>query len=83
MSTQTMNRKKITTHVATPQDAIQVLNENLDGLLSGTRKVPVVKEVNNTLGKMLDVHKLEAISKNLSGDKNPLAWFNQQKQISK
>ena len=65
----------ITTKIKTPQDAIKVLNENLDGLLTGKRKVVVVKEVNNTVGKMLDIHKLEAISKSLSRDNTPLTWF--------
>jgi hypothetical protein len=61
--------------IVTPQDAIQVLNENLEGLLTGKRKVMVVKEVNNTVGKMLEVHKLEAVSKGLSRDNTALAWF--------
>jgi hypothetical protein len=71
----------VKTKIATPQDAIDVLNQNLEGLLSGKRKVMVVKEVNNTVGKMLDIHKLEAASKALSGDKTPLAWFDQPKLI--
>lgn len=69
------------TKIKTPQDAIQALNENLEGLLTGKRKVIVVKEVNNTVGKMLDVHKLEAISKGLSKDNTPLNWFTIQKVI--
>lgn len=63
------------TRVVSPLDAINILNENLNGLLTGKRKIQVVKEVNNTVGKMMEVHKLEAISKNLSGDKTALSWF--------
>lgn len=61
--------------IVTPQDAIDVLNENLDGLLTGKRKVIVVKEVHNNVGKVLEIHKLEAISKGLSRDNTPLSWF--------
>lgn len=67
--------------IVTPADAIQVLNENLDGLLTGKRKVMVVKEVNNTVGKMMDIHKLEAVSKSLSRDNSPLTWFADQPKI--
>lgn len=69
------------TKIKSPKDCITALNENLEGLLTGKRKVNIVKEVNNTVGKMLDVHKLEAISKGLSGDKTGLEWFENQKQI--
>lgn len=51
------------------------LNENLHGLLTGTRKAPVVKEVNNTLGKMLCDVKMELMNKTLIGDKVGLSWF--------
>lgn len=51
------------------------LNENLEGLLTGKRKPLTVKEVNNTLGKMLLDVKLEAQNKTLTGDKTGLSWF--------
>lgn len=71
------------TKITTPQDAIQVLNENLEGLLTGKRKVMVVKEVNNTVGKLLDIHKLEAINKGLTKDNTSLSWFSgEKKQLS-
>lgn len=63
------------TKIKTPQDAIDVLNENLEGLLTGKRKVMVVKEVNNTIGKLLDIHKLEAANKAITKDNTPLSWF--------
>jgi hypothetical protein len=67
--------------IVTPQDAIDVLNENLEGLLTGKRKVMIVKEVHNNVGKVLDVHKLEAMSKSISRDNSPLSWFANQSQI--
>lgn len=66
------------TKIKSPQDAIDVLNENLEGLLTGKRKVMVVKEVNNTVGKLLDIHKLEAINKGLTKDNTGLSWFNKE-----
>lgn len=70
------------TKIQSPQDCIAALNENLEGLLTGKRKVNIVKEVNNTVGKLLDVHKLEAVNKNITGDKDALSWFNNdQKQL--
>jgi hypothetical protein len=71
----------VKTKIITPEDALEVLNQNLDGLLTGKRKHNVVKEVNNTVGKMIDVHKLEAISKGLAKDNTPLSWFSKAKQI--
>lgn len=66
------------TQINTPDDYTKVLNENLEGLLTGKRKIPVVKEVNNTVGKMMDRYKLEAISKSLCNDRTPLDWFRKQ-----
>lgn len=51
------------------------LNENLEGLLTGKRKTPLVKEVNNTLGKMLSDVKMEIMNKQLTGDKSEVGWF--------
>ena len=53
----------------------QALNENLSGLLTGKRKPIIVKEVNNTLGKMLSDVKMEIQNKELSGDKTGIDWF--------
>jgi hypothetical protein len=63
------------TRIQTPEDAIQMINENIDGLLTGKRKIPIVKEVNNAVGKMLEIHKLEAISKALGRNHTELSWF--------
>lgn len=56
-------------------DMRQALNENLQVLLTGKRKINTVKEVNNTLGKMLCDVKMELMCKALSGDKTGLSWF--------
>lgn len=53
----------------------KALNENLHGLLTGKRKPPIVKEVNNTLGKMLSDVKMEMMQNMLSGNRNQISWF--------
>lgn len=63
------------TQVNNSVDMRAALNENLNGLLTGKRKVPMVKEVNNTLGKMLADVKMEIMNKQLSGDKSEVDWF--------
>lgn len=63
------------TSVNSSQDMRKALNENLHGLLTGKRKIEVVKEVNNTLGKMLVDVKMELMEKALTGDRTGLSWF--------
>lgn len=63
------------TSINNANDAIDVLNENLSGLLTGKRKIPMVKEVNNTVGKLTSVVKMQLMEKALNGDKKPLNWF--------
>lgn len=53
----------------------QALNENLHGLLTGKRKPLIVKEVNNTLGKMLMDVKMEMMTKAIAGDRSSIKWF--------
>lgn len=68
-------------------DMRKALNENLHGLLTNKRKPLVVKEVNNTLGKMLNDVKMELMQKALTGDRTGLSWFDRNisptKQIDK
>ena len=71
------------TQVTNSQEMRQALNENLYGLLTGKRKPLIVKEVNNTLGKMLCDVKMEMMQNALSGNRETITWFNNQKQISK
>lgn len=63
------------TSVNSSQDMRAALNENLQGLLSGKREITVVKEVNNTLGKMLVDVKMELMQKALIGERTGLSWF--------
>lgn len=63
------------TSITNSQDMRQALNENLHGLLTGKRKPLIVKEVNNTLGKMLSDVKMEMMQKMLSGDRSGISWF--------
>lgn len=72
------------TTVTNSHDMRQALNENLNGLLTGKRKPLVVKEVNNTLGKMLNDVKMEIMQNAMSGNRNQISWFdkNYTKQIS-
>lgn len=63
------------TTVTNSQDMRQALNENLHGLLTKTRKPLIVKEVNNTLGKMLMDVKMEMMQSALSGSRSTITWF--------
>jgi hypothetical protein len=56
-------------------DMRKALNENLYGLLTGKRKPLVVKEVNNTLGKMLSDVKMEMMQQMLIGNRQGISWF--------
>jgi hypothetical protein len=59
----------------------KALNENLHGLLTGTRKPLIVKEVNNTLGKLLSDVKMEMMQNALSGNRETITWYNKTNQI--
>jgi hypothetical protein len=63
------------TEVTCSTDMRKALNENLHGLLTGRRKPPIVKEVNNTLGKMLNDVKMELMHKALTADRTQIKWF--------
>lgn len=63
------------TTVTNSADMRAALNENLHGLLSGKRKPLIVKEVNNTLGKMLSDVKMEMMQSMMEGNKNRIPWF--------
>ena len=63
------------TTVTCSNDMRQALNENLHGLLTGKRKPLVVKEVNNTLGKMLNDVKMEIMQNMLAGNRTTIHWF--------
>lgn len=65
----------MTTKVSNSTDMRQALNENLSSLLNGRRKPPIVKEVNNTLGKMLSDVKMELMNNSLAGKKVSIQWF--------
>jgi predicted thioredoxin/glutaredoxin len=73
------------TTVTCSNDMRQALNENLHGLLTGKRKPLIVKEVNNTLGKMLADVKMEMMQNALSGNITTISWYdrniNQQKSL--
>lgn len=66
--------------ISNSTECLQALNENLYGLLSGTRKPPIVKEVNNTIGKMQNEIKMQLFTKDQMGDKTPLDWFAEPKK---
>lgn len=70
------------TSVTCSQDMRIALNENLHGLLTGKRKPLIVKEVNNTLGKLLCDVKMEMMQNALSGSRNPVSWFDKNIRVS-
>jgi hypothetical protein len=63
------------TQVNNSDDMRKALNENLHGLLTGKRKPLVVKEVNNTLGKILSDVKMEMMQNALSGNRERISWY--------
>lgn len=63
------------TKINNADDALQAFNENFEGILSGKRKLPVAKEINNNLGKMMGVIKMQLMHKVIVGDRTPLQWF--------
>ena len=63
------------TDVTNSFDMRKALNENLHGLLTGKRKPLIVKEVNNTLGKMLSDVKMEMMQNMLAGNRQSISWF--------
>ena len=63
------------TTVNTSNEMRQALNENLSGLLTGKRKPLIVKEVNNTLGKILSDVKMEMMQNALAGSREVITWF--------
>jgi len=69
------------TQINNSTDIRQALNENLHGLLTGKRKPLIVKEVNNTLGKILNDVKMEIMNKALSGDRTVISFYDSKKLI--
>ena len=65
----------MTTTVTCSQDMRKALNENLHALLTGKRKPLIVKEVNNTLGKILSDVKMEMMQNALCGVTTRISWF--------
>lgn len=63
------------TTVTNSKEMREALNENLHGLLTGKRKPLLVKEVNNTLGKMLSDVKMEMMQNALSGNRTTISWY--------
>lgn len=63
------------TDVTCSVDMRKALNENLHGLLTGKRKPLIVKEVNNTLGKMLSDVKMEMMQNMMIGNRTTISWF--------
>lgn len=63
------------TSITCSKDMRLALNENLHGLLTGKRKPLIVKEVNNTLGKLLMDVKMEMMQNAMSGNRNTISWY--------
>jgi len=63
------------TTVTCSQEFRQALNENLHALLTGKRKPLMVKEVNNTLGKMITDVKMEMMQNALTGNRTVIPWY--------
>lgn len=64
------------TKVTNSAEMREALNENLHALITKKRKLLVVKEVNNTLGKILMDVKMELMQNALIGNGEAVSWFN-------
>lgn len=71
----TFKTGKMITNVTNSTEMRQALNENLHALLTRKRKLLMVREVNNTLGKILTDVKMEMMSNAMSGNQNQVSWF--------
>jgi hypothetical protein len=70
------------TKIYCADDAQQALNENLEGMLTGKRKLDLAKEVDNNIGKHIALVKFELADKIRMGDKTALKFFaSQNKQL--
>lgn len=69
------------TRIHNSDDCRKAINENIEGLLTGKRKPLIVKEMNNSIGKLLTDVKLEVFTRFNSGDKKMISWFSDSKQI--
>ena len=63
------------TQVTCSSEMRQAINENLHGLLTGKRKPLIVKEVNNSLGKMLTDVKMEMMQNAIAGNRSVIGWY--------
>lgn len=70
------------TKVTNSSEMREALNENLYGLLTGKRKPLIVKEVNNTLGKILGDVKMEMMQNAMCGVRDRITWFDNTKQLT-
>lgn len=81
----TFKQTDMITSVNNSTEMRQALNENLHALLTKKRKLPMAKEVNNTLGKMLIDVKMEIMNNAMTGNREGITWFannaNQQPQL--
>ena len=68
------------TKISNSEDAMTILSENLEMLLTGKRKPDFAREVNNGIGKMISCQKTKIIERLRTGDKEPLEWFKDTKQ---
>jgi hypothetical protein len=72
------------TKIRSSQDALDALNENLEGMLTGKRKLDLGKSVETNVRNNLSVIKMELMEKIRIGDKTPMEWFTKgstQKQL--
>ena len=63
------------TNVTNSTEMRQALNENLHALLTKKRKLLMVREVNNTLGKILSDVKMEMMQNAMCGSQQQISWF--------
>lgn len=56
-------------------DAMAALNQNYNFLVTGKRKILEAKEVNNTIGKMINIAKAQVMDALRTGNEDPIPWL--------
>jgi hypothetical protein len=72
---------KLITTINDAHDAMTALNQNFNMLVTGKRKILEAKEVNNSIGKMINLAKAQVMDAIRTGNTDPITWLSPSKQI--
>lgn len=74
---------KLITQINDASDAMLALNQNFNMLVTGKRKILEAKEVNNSIGKMINLAKAQVVDALRTGNTDPILWLSPVKQIER